>query len=73
MKTFLPVQSTNKHLILKKLDNQILTEERIDNYAITKPPNETIKMILVDTEMPLKIQQKHMLYCHRPARDLTTY
>ena len=49
MKTFLPVQSTNKHLILKKLDNQILTEERIDNYAITKLPNETIKMILVDT------------------------
>ena len=29
-------------------DNQILIEERVDNYAITNLPNEIIEMILVD-------------------------
>ena len=50
-------------------DNQILIEDRIDNYAITNLPNEIMEMRLVDaTEF-----HRNMLYCHRPARDLIIY
>ena len=35
-------------------DNQILIEERIDNYAVTNLPNEITEMILVSAVKPSK-------------------
>ena len=70
----LPVQSTNNHMILKKVDSlsltdkQILIEERIENYAITNLPNEIIEMILINSS-----KNSTETYCHSPARDLMVY
>ena len=51
------------------MDKQILIEERTDNYY----PMKSFKWYCLMWEIPLRIQQKHMLYCHRPDSDLMIY
>ena len=51
-------------------DEQVLIEERIDNYAITNLPNEIIEMILVDEVNSL---YNSVLYRYRSARYLIVF
>ena len=55
----------------EKFDPPSLMDKQI--VAITNLTNEIIEMVLVDAVYSSKNSQKHMLYCHRPTRDLMIY
>ena len=55
-------------------DTQILTEERIDNYAITNLPKEIIEMILVDVVKSSKNStETYVILSQTPPQDLRAY